>query len=463
MFERIKAHPLFAHVTSFIRRENLFSGIEYVDAALSGGADSVCLLAVLCAMKKTFQLRAHHIRHGLRCDDGLDAEIARKTAEILGIDFIQTDLTWSKPPTSNVEETAREHRYKAFFKALEGRPNAGLALAHHGDENLETAVWRLGRGCGLEGFGMDPRKSRSGIALIRPLLTVSKAQIYEFLREIGLEWAEDPSNQSNKYCRNRIRHSVLPALKSEAMSDDCLYRSLIQIRRDSSALESLSESFVSAHPAVCGGWFCPWSAWNMLSRAAQAQVLRHAVRAVMPGTCPSAEFIERTLNMSAQKLQTFRQTEEGLIHAGWSHGGIMMWNAQQSTEYPEIEIELPASDLQIRPFCRLSAWRMTCESAMKNTTSNFFVDASAVSGRLTILPASRFRDVRNSIGNIIRLREALRSQGVPNIWRPIWPVLCNNNQPVWVLGGMRMFEAKHAEPGQPAAAFSIQWCSHDNF
>ncbi|MBQ9396303.1 MAG: tRNA lysidine(34) synthetase TilS [Proteobacteria bacterium] len=462
MLERIKAHPLFAQVTSFIHQEALLSGIEHIDAALSGGADSVCLLAVLGAMEKSFTLRAHHIRHGLRSDDGHDAEIARKVAETLGIAFIQTDLSWPELPTSNVEEAARERRYEAFFMALNGHSNAGLALAHHGDENLETAVWRLGRGCGLEGFGMDARKFRNGIALIRPLLTVSKQQIYAFLRDIGLEWAEDPTNEMDKYRRNRIRHNILPALKSEAMSDACLYRSIVQIRRDASALESLSEAFVRAHPVVCGGWFCPWDTWNALSRAAQAQVLRHAARAVQPGTCPSAGFVERALTMMAQKSQKFRQTDEGRIRAGWSHGGIMVWNSQESQEFPEIAIELPVSELQIRPFCSLSAWRMTSETILKNTTTNFFVDASAVSGRLSVLPASRFREVRNSIGNIIRLREALRSQGVPDIWRSIWPVLCNDGQPFWVPGGMRMFEARPAEPGKPAIAFSIQWHSPGN-
>ena len=140
----------------------------------------------------------------------------------------------------------------------------------------------------------------------------------------------------------------------------------------------------------------------------------------------------------------------------------MVWNSQESREFPEIAIELPVSDLQIRPFCSLSAWRMTSETVLKNTTTNFFVDASAVSGRLSVLPASRFREVRNSIGNIIRLREALRSQGVPDIWRSIWPVLCNDGQPFWVPGGMRMFEARPAEPGKPAIAFSIQWHTPGN-
>ena len=140
----------------------------------------------------------------------------------------------------------------------------------------------------------------------------------------------------------------------------------------------------------------------------------------------------------------------------------MVWNDQSLREFPELELELPVSDLKIRPFCSLSAWRMTSETALKNTPTHFFVDASAVSGRLTILPASRFRDVRNSIGNIIRLREALRSQGVPDIWRSIWPVLCNDGQPIWVPGGMRMFDARPAEPGTPAVAFTIQWLSHDN-
>ncbi len=456
----IEKHPLYSRVRDFITSRHLLDGIEHLDIALSGGADSVCLVAILSAMKSACTLRAHHIRHHLRNNDGVDAEVARSVCEKLGIEFIQTELDWSDNgiPQANVEEEARKKRYSAFFQVLEDKSVSGIALAHHGDENLETAIWRLGRGCGLEGFGMSPIAERNGIRLIRPLLMVSKAEIYEFLGDIGLEWAEDPTNQSNKYRRNRIRHEILPLLKSESMSDDCLFRSLVQMRNDAESLSSLADSFVKMHPVKNGGWFCSWTDWLMLSESAKAQVLRHAVRDVVPNHCPTSAWIVRTLEMLSQQKQTFRQTEDGVVFAGWSHGGVMVWSESQNISMSEIEIAIPCSDVRIWNFCDLTAFSSMPDVDLKNTTSLFHVDALAVTEKLTIRPAETFCDVRNSIGNIIRLREALRSQGVPDMWRRHWPVLCSGMKPLWVLGGMRTFDAVPAKSGRKALTFSVRWC-----
>ena len=454
----ISEHALYRCVVDFIRQEGMLEGAEHIDVALSGGADSVCLAAVL-SMYCEVPLRAHHIRHGLRDDDGFDAKTAREVAERLGIEFIETDLSWPDGvPQSNVEEQARERRYGALLGALKDKVHAVLALAHHGDENLETMIWRLGRGCGIEGACLAMKRDLSGVRLIRPLLMVSKAEIYSFLEAVGLPWAEDPTNQSAHYRRNRIRHEILPGIRQEAMSASCLYRSLVSMRHDAECLVQLAEQFVNNHPFHCGCWFCPWTDWNSLGREASLEVLRHAARLVEPSHCPDASFVFRAVDMLSCRKQSHRWIENGCIEIGWFHGGVMVCDRKKYPEYPEIDIEIPCTEQDIWGICRLSAWRMIPESPIRNTTSMFVMDWDVFrDGIIRIRPASFFYEMKTSVGNVCRVKEQLRRQGVPEQWQTQWPVLCCGDKPLWIFGGMRTLDAVPASVGKEAVSFLVSW------
>ncbi len=457
MFEQIRRHPTYQKTAKFITSEHLLDDITHIDIALSGGADSVCLLALLSAMQSGIELRAHHIRHGLR-DDLEDAQIARHTAELFNMDYIQTDLQWPDGiPQSNIEEAARRARYTAFFFQV---PKQGaLAIAHHGDENLETAIWRLGRGCGIEGFALAPKRIYQDVVLIRPLLILSKDEIYQFLNDMDLKWAEDPTNASDHYRRNRIRHTILPEMKAEAMADDCIYRSLIDVRHDADALTSFAESFVHSQPMHFERWFCPWERWNALNHEAQFQVIRHAARHVSTGHCPTREFVQKAIELLHSPQINHRQIENGRIHIGFSHTGVMMWPQMDPPQPEIITIPIPCCDLPVWSFAKLSVWHNIPQDSLKNTTSTLHILANAIQGELTIRPASCFSELQRSNGNLTKLSEALRNQGVPDIWRKIWPVLCDARGPLWVLGGMRTLNAAPAVQEQPAITFSVHWNS----
>ena len=455
MRDKISRHPVYRKILQFIGTEHLLDGIRRIEIALSGGADSVCLLAVLGTMKRGIELRAHHVRHHLR-DDAQDADIARQNAALFGIEYLQTDLDWPQGiPQANIEEIARNARYEALFSKI--LPGSALAIAHHGDENLETALWRLGRGCGIEGIALAPKRIEHGIVLIRPLLAVSKEDVYSFLRDNQLHWAEDPTNASAHYRRNRIRHDLLPAIKQEAMSNDCLYRSLVDIRHDADAISSFAESFVQSCPAHLGGWFCVWNRWHSLSREAQFQVIRHAARMLLPGHCPSRDFIVQAVELLEMRPQTRRQIENGRIHVGFSHQGVMMWSNETLDIPQNLTVPIPCSDLPVLKIATLTVWRSIPQDALKNTTSLLHIRADAIEGELTICPACQFHDVQASNGNLAKLSEALRSQGVPDVWRKHWPVLCDARGPLWVLGGMRTLNAVPAKVGTPAVTFDVRW------
>ena len=462
LYSQVIQCPLYARVAQFIRDAGLLRGIRHIDLALSGGADSVCMTVLLWAFVKQnapeITLRAHHIRHHLREGDDADARVSRDLAQLLGIPFIQTDLSWERLPDSDVEAQAREARYECFMKALAEVDSAALALAHHGDENLETALWRLGRGCGIDGLTLSSKRVQNGITLIRPMLAVGKRDICQTLTVLGIAWVEDPSNQSLKYRRNFIRHKVLPSLEQCASSPECLYRSLINIGRDAVAVSALSECIAHECMIYDGAWFCPRACWVSLGEAAQSQVLRHAARSVFAGHCPDAAFIARALEMISARKQSWRIAADGCIAIGWSRDGISVWRNNMNFENRfALKLDLPATEVNVWNLCKLTCFKMVPETPLKNTTSSIYIDAETLCGELMIRPACEFPQLRTATGNLCKTREALRSQGVPDAWRQNWPVLCAGNTPLWVLGGMRTLEASPARAGMPCLAVSVIW------
>ena len=201
-------HPLDA-VRNYLRREGI-SGAS-VCVALSGGADSVCLLMCLLAVRQEFDLRvsAVHIQHGLRGEESRRDEvfcIKRCAAWNVPLQVIPVDVKGLAAAKSlSIETAARECRYAAFATL----PCDWIATAHTASDQLETVLFRMARGTGLHGLcGIPQRRER----YLRPLLSCTRAEIEDCLRENAISYVTDSSNLSDDYSRNRIRHRIVPAL-----------------------------------------------------------------------------------------------------------------------------------------------------------------------------------------------------------------------------------------------------------
>ncbi len=195
-----------------------------VITAVSGGADSVCLLTLLCGLKMRWNLSiaAVHVHHGLRGGDtDRDAAYVERLCGSLGVPVkvVHVDVRrYAEEQGLSEEEAGRILRYETFtreaeaWEAQEGTDLVKIAVAHHGDDQAETILHNLCRGSGLAGLGgMQPVNGR----IIRPLLNMSRAEILEFLEFRGLDYCEDSTNRSDHYTRNRIRGNLIPAIKSQ--------------------------------------------------------------------------------------------------------------------------------------------------------------------------------------------------------------------------------------------------------
>ncbi len=236
------------NINDFIDKYNMLEKGNGVVLGLSGGPDSVCLFFVLLYLKEKYDLSlcAVHINHCIR---GKDADVDQSFVENLCKSFEVECITkrvdipaLAKQSGRGLEEEARIMRYEAFEEAaneLESKSGrvVKIAVAHNADDNAETVLFHMARGCGLDGMcGIAPVRNR----IIRPLLQVSKSQILELLEENEVDYCIDGTNTDIDYDRNRIRHKIVPelsAINEKALMHISLMTSQLQEVADFLSLE----------------------------------------------------------------------------------------------------------------------------------------------------------------------------------------------------------------------------------
>jgi tRNA(Ile)-lysidine synthase len=206
---------LIATVERTVRRHAMLDAGDTVLVAVSGGADSVALLAILAALAPAWRLGLHvlHVDHGLRADSGRDADFVRALGARLGVPVAVERV---QVGSGSVEAAARAARYGALEAWADRLGAARIALGHTTDDQAETVLMRLLGGAGVRGLAaIPPVRGR----IVRPLIELRHQSLREALTAEGIGWLEDPSNRDPKFLRNRIRHDVLPLLAATYAAD----------------------------------------------------------------------------------------------------------------------------------------------------------------------------------------------------------------------------------------------------
>ncbi len=244
-------------VLEFIRENGLFHENEHVIAAVSGGADSVCLLLLLKELKGELGigLSAVHVHHGIRGESAdRDEEYVRELCKQLEVPVISRHVdvpAFAAEHRLSEEEAARELRYRVFCEVLAETGADKIAIAHHLDDQAETILFRMMRGSGLRGLaGMQPVRDR----FVRPLLTVTRGEITAYLREKGVIWREDETNAEDHASRNRIRHNVLPAMQGvRADAAEKIAETGAYLGEIDDFMRGEAERFIAAHVKCMAG------------------------------------------------------------------------------------------------------------------------------------------------------------------------------------------------------------------
>ena len=219
-----------------------------VIAAVSGGADSMCMLHILLDLRDEYgyELIAAHFNHMLRGEESdADERFVLSACEKIGVPVFtgRGDVAaYAKENGMGTEEAARALRYGFFESLAEETGAVCVATAHTADDNLETVLMNLTRGAGLSGLcGIPPVR---GI-YIRPLLNMSRADVEKYLAERGIEHVEDKTNNLDIYTRNRIRHQVAPVLRSLNEDVSGAVADMTELlRRDEDFLAGEAERFI---------------------------------------------------------------------------------------------------------------------------------------------------------------------------------------------------------------------------
>ncbi len=254
----MKMIELESSVKDFIRQHNLISPGETIVVAVSGGADSVCLLHVLagCQAELDIKLYIAHLNHQLRgAESEADAKYVADLAARLDVPVTvgKRDVAAYKAERAcSTEEAARELRYDFLAKVADDVGANRVAIGHTRDDQVETILMHILRGTGTSGLrGLEPcspipyskgmslraspvslRAKRSNLLAIRPLLDVTREETMNYCQEHQLEPRIDSSNLSLSFFRNRCRLELLPLLREYNPNVDQALLRLAEIASD---------------------------------------------------------------------------------------------------------------------------------------------------------------------------------------------------------------------------------------
>jgi len=289
--------------------KNHFAGFpakrgEVLLAAVSGGADSLALLAALqaFALSHGCRIAALHCDHGLRGRaSAADAAFVKKTCKRWRVPLVtyhaRGHLKALGAELGGLEELAREWRLGCYAKAIKKFKARRVFLGHHAVDQAETFLLNVMRGAGLRGAAaMRPEHSVRGVTLARPLLEIDPKALRAFLKGQGIAWREDPSNLTAMSRRNVLRHQVLPLL--ERILPGSVLRLSAFTRRLRDVGQALNEAGLEQLKRVRKGQALDLGALAKASAAMKPLLLALWLGDLQPGLALDEAAIRRVLRLA---------------------------------------------------------------------------------------------------------------------------------------------------------------------
>lgn len=277
------------------------TNIGRVLVGLSGGADSIALLSVLCELseKYGFVVSAAHINHCLRGETAeRDEEFSRAAAERAGVPFylLRADVRGRAAEKGISEELAgREIRYEFFEKICEENGIDAIATAHHRNDNAETILMNFMRGSGISGLcGIPYRRGK----IIRPLLDVTRAEIEHYCNEMLLEYVIDETNLETEYTRNKIRNILIPQI------EQMFNPGFVQTVTRNAPVIAADEDYINSearreYERLENDGF-DVSEFNQLHRALRSRIIRMAIEPLCSTSDVPAAVIDSVINLAEE-------------------------------------------------------------------------------------------------------------------------------------------------------------------
>ncbi len=439
-------------VLAWCRREALFEAGNRVVCAVSGGADSMAMLWCLHSLQDELGITvsAAHFNHRLRgAEADADEAFVRTFCKAQGIPLSVGSAevaAYAAEHKLSTETAAREARY-AFLETL---PCERIATAHNAEDNAETVLLHLLRGSGLRGLcGIPPRRGR----VVRPLLSVTRAQVEDYLRENGLSWVQDATNAGDECLRNRIRHRLLPLFKQENPSFvPLMTRQSALLRSEDALLDSDAAALLERARAVQGGWYCaPLSA---APEALQKRALRLLLRRYLPADAAAVHIaqLQRLLTAespSARCALPHRLTAQRQYDCFVISGEVPLPFAQTPLQIPGTTV-LPSLGLRI--LCK----KTKIYKKNKITPFHFAVKCDMIAQSILFVRPRRVGDQMSvSGGHNTTLKKLLIDRKIPRAQRERIPVI-TDGQNILAVPGIGINRRFAPQEGEPALLILVE-------
>jgi len=420
--------------------------------AFSGGLDSQVLLHALCALRDQLNagVAAVHVHHGLQADADRWELHCQQVCDELAVEYTSLRVDGRPAHGESPEAAARAARYRALAEWLPSRHS--LLTAQHQDDQAETLLLQLMRGCGVSGLAAMPVLTRLGTGLhLRPLLDVTRAEIHHYAALNNLSWIDDPSNLDTAFDRNYLRQQVLPVLRHRwpAVSSS-LSRSAAHCAEAGRLIEQLAESDLQS---VMGEQTGTLSVPGLLILPGDRQrsVLRTWLKHTT-GSAPSTAVLARIVNdvlhsrpdagpcvrWDRYEVRRYRDAVYCLPQsANWHVAAVLDWSLSEPLTLPGVGGVLTATPVS--------------GAGMRRT------DASASGVRVTwrkggerCLPAGR--------GHHHSLKKLFQEQGIPPWERDRIPLIYIQDQ-LAMVPGLWVCEPFQAGPAEPGVLIDWDGCS----
>ena len=397
-------------------------------AAVSGGADSVCLLYMLTELSEKLGITVccAHFNHSLRSEESDRDELFTKNlSSDLNIPFLSErgDVPgFAKENGLGTEEAARRLRYEFLERARQKFGADKIATAHNRDDNAETVILNLSRGAGSAGVsGIPPVRGN----IIRPLLCLSRDEIEEYLASKNASFVTDSSNLTDDYARNKIRHNVMPVLREiNSQASAHFLNASLSLREDNEYLYSEAQKFINENFTASG---IDASKIAQLPQPIASRVIR-----LMAGTNITSAQTEAVLSLIKSGTRSAHLDLTG-TSADLSQGMLTFGkNAQTFDEFELIcgkTVTVPAAGISI------CLNKTVFDDNIHKSFTDYLFKTSAVYGRIIVRPRKSGDDIRLRGKSFTKsLKKLYNEEHIPAYRRASVPVICDDNGILAVYG-----------------------------
>jgi len=431
-----------------------------VVVGVSGGPDSMVLLHAMTELN--LSPVAAYFNHGLREEADQEAEFVQKIADSLGVPFHEESgdvQLFSDEEGLSIEEAGRILRYQFLFKTAVDLRAGAVAVAHHADDQVETILMNLLRGTGMKGMvGMQtvslPNQWSASIPLIRPFLTIWKAQILEYLKENQISDLTDPSNAELIFHRNRIRHELVPLLEKITPGfRQRLLQTANILDADNIALEKLTENAWGSTLNSQGTSYVRFDRNKFLKypRAIKRRLIRKSLQKLRPDFRNLGfQQVERVIEFLQDPKQkstnwvakvNLSQSPNKIVFSTWETDLVknqfpQLMNHEQVSCPLEGEIALGNGwCFTVKPI----SYSLPHFNKINFPNDDFmvWVDSNFVSETLFIR-SRREGDLFSPLGmdgKSMKVSDLMINEKIPAAFRALWPLIVMGDTILWVPGG----------------------------